>query len=496
MPVKKLKTFLLILILAVVGFSVYINSLHGDFLIDDQQAIVQNQKIHDISTYFTKYFGIRQNELWNIAHVLLWHISKGDTFPFHLFSVIIQVICVILIFYLCRELFSDWRLAFFAGLIFAVHPIHTEVVSWISGCPYAFSSALFLLAFIFYIRADQSLKYLLLCVVFFVLCMFVGNCAVVFPLMALGYEIFFRPSAARKMRLTRLIALSLVIVTAVIFALTFILTRSKFTHIIFSFRGFNYVIVITKAFIYYLKILYMPIERGLYHPFAFSVEDVQRLSPAFFFSLIAIAVMITAFFKFRKGFKPLSFGIMWFLVAYLPYSNIIPICNIISERYLYLPSIGFCIVFSALLVKAWDTINLYKARLTPFLRVAFVCAVTLFVGSYTALTIKRNYEYKNIIIYWQSNIRNFKDGNFVYNILASTFYNLGDRDNAIAYCWINLLIDSQQPHVWCNLGKVYREQGEVNMAKNCYQEALKIDAKYYPAIKALEQIDKEKNKQK
>jgi len=321
--------------------------------------------------------------------------------------------------------------------------------------------------------------------------MLVGNSAVVFPLMALGYEIYFRPkSTRRQMRLTRLITLFFIVITAVIFALTFFLTRSKFAHIIFSFRGFHYLIVVIKAFIYYLNILYLPIARGLYHPFAFSAVDIQRLSPAFFFSIIAIALIIIAFFRFRESFKPLSFGIMWFMLAYLPYSNIVPICNIISERYMYLPSLGFCIIISALLIKAWDTVNLQKARLTHFLRAALTSAAALFIGSYTALTIKHNYEYKNIIIYWQSNINNFKDGNFIYNNLASTFYTLGDKNNAIAYCWINLLTDSRQPHVWCNLGKVYREQGQIGMAKDCYQSALAIDAKFYPAIKALEEIDK------
>lgn len=79
--------------------------------------------------------------------------------------------------------------------------------------------------------------------------------------------------------------------------------------------------------------------------------------------------------------------------------------------------------------------------------------------------MKRNYEYNNIIIYWESNIRNFPEGYMFYNNLAGTFYAMGDLGNAMAYCWINLMVNPDQPHVWCNLGKVYRETGNLEQAK-------------------------------
>jgi len=51
---------------------------------------------------------------------------------------------------------------------------------------------------------------------------------------------------------------------------------------------------------------------------------------------------------------------------------------------------------------------------------------------------------------------------------------MGETEQAIAYSWVNLLINARQPHVWCNLGKVYREKGDLKMARFCYEEALKV----------------------
>jgi predicted Zn-dependent protease len=65
---------------------------------------------------------------------------------------------------------------------------------------------------------------------------------------------------------------------------------------------------------------------------------------------------------------------------------------------------------------------------------------------------------------------------------------MGNINNAIAYCLINLMINPNQPHVWYNLGKVYSENGKIQEARQCYKEAIKIDNAYFPAIKELEEL--------
>jgi len=65
---------------------------------------------------------------------------------------------------------------------------------------------------------------------------------------------------------------------------------------------------------------------------------------------------------------------------------------------------------------------------------------------------------------------------------------MGNLDNAIAYSWINLTINPNQSHVWYNLGRVYQEKGNIDQAKVCFQEVLKIDKDYFPAYQALEQL--------
>ncbi|MBU0710203.1 MAG: tetratricopeptide repeat protein [Candidatus Omnitrophica bacterium] len=486
----KFKGFILILVLAAVSFGIYANSLNGDFLVDDTPVIVDNERIHDLKVYFSKHFGLRVNILNELAWVFIWHLAGPNPFYYHLFNVLVHLFCVIALFILCNLLFKNSTLSFLASLIFAVHPIHTEAISWISGGHYAFSSLFYIAAIIFYIRAEKSALNFILSIATFILCLLTGNAVATLPIMFILYDLFFREKVAGNARLRRLriITLSVILSISAIFVFTYFVRRNEFMHIIFYYRGPRYLVVVAKAFAYYLRILYMPLVRGLFHPFAFNANEIQRISPVLFFTASVLIISAVSFFKCKRRFIPISFGIMWFFVTFLPFSNIIPICNIVSERYLYLPSVGFSMIMAALFLKVWEIID-RNPQYRAVLRFACIVIITLFLGSYSFLTLMQNYEYNNIITYWESNIKNFPDGYMVYNNLAGTYYLMGQKENAIAYCWINLLVNDKQPHVWYNLGNVYREIGNLEKAQECFQQVLKIYKNYFPAYKALEEIE-------
>jgi tetratricopeptide (TPR) repeat protein len=491
MPPTRPQKYLLILILILLSFAIYANSLSGGFLVDDDSGILNNPQIRDYKVFFRKHFRAIPGAIDQLKRVFIWHFWGANPFPYHLFNVLVNACCVALVFFLCETLFADTALSFLTALIFCLHPIHTEAVSWIAGGPYALSGLLFIAAMIFYARAQNSLFYLALAVLSFAVCLFAGNAAAALPVMFLVYELFFRDSSKedKTLRRTRLLALTLILLIAAMFIAIFVVSRNRFTRTIFYFRGPTYLVVIAKAFIYYLKILYLPLQRGLYHPFGYDTVNTGKVSAAFFAALFALTAALFLFFKLRKRHRPLSFGIAFFLVTYLPYSNIIPVCNIVSERYMYLPSAGFAIILAYLFLKAWKIINQKAGGLKKILRYLAIAALTLYLGSYAALTLKRNIEYSNIVTYWQTNINNFPGGVKAYNNLAGTFYAMGDLQQAIAYSWVNLMTNTEQPHVWANLGKVYRELGNLKESKYCYEEALKIDKNFPPALTGLRETE-------
>jgi len=481
---------ILILLLVLISFAVYANSLGGDFLIDDYATILHDNRLHTLSGYLANTLRLKPHVFAEAAHAFIWHFWQDNPFYYHLFNVVFHALCVVLLFILFNILFSNINLSFLAGLIFAIHPIHTEAVSWISGGHYVFSSVFFLASFIFYIRSDRSIINLLWSAVFFGLCFLSGNSVAMLPVMFIFYEVFFRQHKKRFEKtsiMPRAAVLSLMCIVSAMLVGMFFVLRDRFIHTIFYFRGIRYLVVVTKAFVYYLGLLYLPVKRALYHPFAYNTTHTGRLSPAFFAGLAIIAICVYLFFRFRRTNKPLAFGIGFFFITYLPYSNIVPVCNIISERYMYLPSAGFCLVLSALFLKAWKIINVNKEG-RKVLRILAMTALALFLLCYTILTVKHNSEYKDIATFWESNIKNFPEGYMAYNNLAGAFFAAGNIEQAIGYSWLNLAIKPEQPHVWSNLAGLYRQQADFKFARHCYSEALKLDSAYLPALKGLEEI--------
>ncbi|MFC1708649.1 tetratricopeptide repeat protein [Candidatus Omnitrophota bacterium] len=481
-----------IILLMAVSFLIYSNSLGGDYIIDDIARIQNNKHIHDLGAYFSNHFRWDAGSFHEAMLAVIWHMSGGRPFGFHLYNVILHVFCVILVFALCMALFKNRLLSFLASLIFAVHPIHTEAVSWISGNPYLLSSLFYLGVFVSYLKAKQERRYYLLCASLLFVGFLFAQEVILVPFMIIAYELFFNSGKDffKKEKWPLLILSAAVISISVVALISLYISRAKYSHMIFTYRGWRYLIVAIKAFSYYLKILYLPLARGLYHPFAFTTVSIDKVSPLFFVSIFIALSLIILCFKTKNKLMPVSFGIMWFFIAYLPYSNLVPICNIISERYMYLSSVGICIVLAALFLKAWDVINSNTKYKKAFRYVAIIVMV-LFLSSYATLTLSRNYEYHNIITYWWSNINNFQDGYIVYNNLAGTFYAMGDLDNALAYSYTNLMSNRFQPHVWCNLGKIYTDLKDFDQAAYCYKQALEIDENYFPAIKSLEGIELE-----
>jgi len=485
----KLINYIIIVLLGVLSFALYANSLHGEFLIDDYNGILVNPNVHHLKSYLESSFSLKPSALWDLSRAVIWHVGGGNPFYFHLFNILANCACVMLLFVLLNVLFKNTIISFLASLIFAIHPIHTEAISWISGGHYVFSSIFFIAALIFYVKSASSLRYLALAVVFFTICFFSGNAGAMLPLVFIIYDLFFRSNMVAKEKRMRIAVLSLMIIAAALFIGIFFVGRNTYMHAIFHFRGPSYLVVITKAFVYYLKILYLPLQRGLYHPFGYTAVDTAKLSPLFFGGVAILIGLVYLFFGERKRAPVVSFGIAWFFITYLPYSNIVPVCNIISERYMYLPSAGFALILAWMFLKAWEVINKHALH-KKILRCVAVAAITLYLGSYAALTLKRNTEYNDLFTFWETNIRNFPQGYMAYNNLAGTYYTMGEREQALAYSWVNLMINPNQAHVWCNLGKIYREKGDIDMAEHCYKEALLVDKTFMPACVGLEDIDK------
>ncbi|HAY34255.1 MAG TPA: hypothetical protein PK536_13475, partial [Ignavibacteria bacterium] len=162
---SRIKPIYCYLIIIVISYIVFYNSLHNEFVFDDESVIVNNASIQNtdnIVKYFSgeegfhKVIGKYYRPLVSASYAVDFSIWGLDPYGFHLTNLIIHIIACLLLFKILSLLFSRYKyrniFSLFGALIFAVHPIHTEAVSWISGRTDSMVSMFFFASFLFYIK--------------------------------------------------------------------------------------------------------------------------------------------------------------------------------------------------------------------------------------------------------------------------------------------------------------------------------------------------------
>lgn len=147
-----------IILIAAIAFAVFANTLGGEFVYDDIRQIVRNPLIQDSALYgkaltsdvwaFKGDGNLTASNYWRPTFtawsILNFQLFGANPFGWHLLNVLLHTGVCVLIFLLLRRWNLSPYLSFAVALVFAVHPVHTESVAWISGSP----DLLFALAFL------------------------------------------------------------------------------------------------------------------------------------------------------------------------------------------------------------------------------------------------------------------------------------------------------------------------------------------------------------
>jgi tetratricopeptide (TPR) repeat protein len=216
-----------------------------------------------------------------------------------------------------------------------------------------------------------------------------------------------------------------------------------------------------RAFATYVRLLLVP--TGLSMTYHFPLErSLFQMSVFPSFCLLALAVT-AAVLTFRRSVY-VSFGLFWFAVTMLPVSNIVPMNAVVADRWLYLPSMGFCMLAAL-------TVSRLTAR--GGLRKTFtVSVVTALIFCHMVLTVSRNNDWRNPISLWRKTIEACPTSFIAYGNLGLEYLKQNRIHEAIEALNRALELNSRlvAPHM--NLATCYERLGQVNMAIKHYKAAL------------------------
>lgn len=387
----KLRQFFYIAGLLLIGFFVYYNSLSNGFNLDDNVIIKDNPLVTSLKSvpkiFVSNYWANTPYEkgvlLYRPIPMLTFavdnYIWEGETYGFHFTNAAINAANGVLLFFLLIFLFGDVlkpRYAALAALLFALHPVHTEAVNMIVGRTELLATFFSFLTVIFYFR-----KYLVASLVMFFFALLSKEIAVTIPVMLFLYEWLSKKKPEWKNYFF----------FAIILGLYFLIRHA----VLGGLSSFNQEGILAGQGIWaraatviyviglYIRLLFFP--HYLTADYSDYALPVSFFEPKVFLSLLGIIILLYIAWKNRDKKWILTFGILWFFVTILPVSNIISIGALLGERFMYLPSVAFALIVSALFIY-WKNV---------FARVTLAVLCTLLCIIFGIYTYARNYDWKD-----------------------------------------------------------------------------------------------------
>lgn len=472
---KQARSRYIIAILAIMllGFIVYANSLDGEFLWDDQHLVKDNLYIRDwsnISKFFTESMATGADAptmysfyrpLQMITYTIDYTFWKSNVKGYHLSNIIFHILAALALFWFVNILYKNWLISLLTSILFVIHPIHTEAVSYISGRADPLVLSFMLLCFIFYIKAlgREGYVFCVLSCLSYILAILAKEISLVLPLLFLLYHYTFK----KKLRLKQfvpILSIGLLYIILRLSILSFLISHiTRKTTLIQRLPGFF------VAFSNYIRLLILPFNLHMeYGNKLFNLANHQAI-----LGMIILLGVTLLLWKTKSERNIMFFSASWFLVCLLPSANLYPINAYMAEHWLYLPSIGFFLILSKAMA------SMYQKKQLKNLGLVITIALIVF---YSYLTFNQNNYWRKTVPFYQRTLRYAPQSSRVYYNLGNEYRRIGDYEKAILAYNKATKINPRDADVYYNLGMTYSDLGENEKAIEQYKATIEINPSY------------------
>ncbi len=485
----------LISILILLSALPYANALRNGFVYDDTAQVLNNpyiQNFRHLREIFTttvwSYFGDFRGTsnyyrpIMTLGYLLCHRFFGPRPYGFHLANLIFHAGVVCILFLVTRRMFQTVSLSFVAAAVFALHPIHTEAVDWIAAVTELELTFFYLLTFWFFLglpRPGERGSGLAQTgmVGSFVLALLSKEQAITLPVLATIYEHLYRSDRAETtwgQKRSRYVVLWLL-------ALAYILVRARLLGGLAPALqrpnlGPAEVLLAALALIgqYAWKLLW-PADLCAYYVFP---EDIFPLLPWTVLGLVALIVCALLFAVLWTHGRLASFGFVWLLATLAPVLNARWMAgNVFTERYLYLPSVGFCWLVAWAVTRLWETTSTRRA----IWRVALVAASLVIVPLSLIRILTRNLDWRNDIVLYKKTLAVAPDAYFIHNNLGAAYWNRGEEKAAEQEWNEAVKLAPNDEYVLHNLGLVSKREKRYEEAVGFFLRALRRRPNYTDA---------------
>jgi protein O-mannosyl-transferase len=477
----------IIVLLTIFAFSnIFLNSFVGD----DFDFIVNWELTRDLSNipeilkgsvpygHEGVYRPIR-----GLFYLISFQLWGTNITAYHLQAIVIHLTCTILVYFLTKAVTKNKYVPFTTAILFGVHPIHVEAITFITTSFDKIGAIFFFLSLLLYTKikgsklASANFYYSL---GFAFLAFFTYEITLVLPAILIIFDICFKKINIEKIKKTYFRYLPFIGLALFYAAIRIFLAKAGARSIYQADSFLLNLFISAKALLIYLRLLFIPVNLSINHTipsgiFAhtfpkFNKEAVLNQSIFELNNLIAfasIAFICFTSYKSLRRFPIITFGLIWFVIALLPVLNIIPNSNLLSEKYAYISSYGICLLLASSLLYIPKT----RPKILPIVSL-FLIATT---ASYLTITYSRNKDWKNEVVLWEKTVLQSPLNSMVHYKLGSAYRDEGRFDEAVQSYLTTLYLTPDFDAAYINLGVIAEKQDDLAKARYFYKKALAID---------------------
>jgi tetratricopeptide (TPR) repeat protein len=467
-------------VFAVLSFLVYWRVIKGEFLnIDDLAGIVQNPTIRSIKT------AVESERFHTVYYAVIFHFFGLNSTAFHIVSVLLHIFNCVLVFSLSYMLFGK-KISIITTALFVVNPTGSEAINWLSASGYLHQTSVFIITLILFTlyRKSKEPWYLISSIVLFglILLAYRSSWALIIPFLIIELDLLLLNSEFNLKKAFKSVPVYLpFILLSLIFVYTEVL--KDFQNRAYTLETQHYLSIKTATpYLNRLPYSLFMIGRQYVYPERLTIYHEGRIIGNVEYTIMVVSSIMYVILVLYLLKKNRTYAALLILIptTTLPSFSPIAIAWLVAERYLYFGVAFFCMLVAKILVDSEPKLHLKNSTK--------VFSVIIFI-IYFARTFVRADDFSTSKKLWLSTMKAAPLSYRVYNNLGDVYANEGQYELAIQNFQRSLELKPDYADAVHNMGFTYMQMGDVNRARYYLQKSFEMNPRLYQSLFKLGYIE-------
>ena len=458
----------------------FANALAGDFVYDDRSQIVNNPLIQTAGRFWqavaSDVWGFKTNVGGNASNYyrplfIAWLSLNYQLFGlqavgWHALNIGAHLLATLLGYAVLVRLRFPPTVCALVTWLFAVHPTHTQSVTWISGVPDVLMTIFLFSSFLFYegLRRKPQPMYWAGALVFYAAALLSKEPAVIFPAILLLSEWIMSRQKGQDFNLLK--ALRWVLPFAVL-GIAFVVARYQVLGVMRSLApgapGTSVALMTVPSILwFYIKQMICPWPLSLIHDLSYVTGANAGFTNLVLPLVLLVVIGWMVYLLIRRDVIS-AFGLIWFLLPLVPVLDprvFVPELQV-QDRYLYLPLWGGLIcLYQGLMIGVDHLWARHSSQRFIIYALGIVLAVLLGLS-----TRQYNQVWRSDLSLWEHTVRTAPASSIAWSQLGNEYQRanrLAEAKNALTRA-INLRPDLTAAHI--SMGIIANREGHYDEAE-------------------------------